>query len=106
MQDPAVLRVRAKVNLVLDDDELQRALPRREAIVEIWFNDRTRIVEHVMAVRGTPSNPMTREEVVAKARELMAPVLGAANSASIIDKLLGLENVKNILELRPLLQRT
>src|SRR5216683_535457 len=106
MQDPAILRVRAKVNLVLDDDELQRALPRREAIVEIWFNDRTRIIEHVIAVRGTPSNPMTREEVVAKARELMAPVLGAANSASIIDKLLGLENVKNILELRPLLQRS
>jgi 2-methylcitrate dehydratase PrpD len=106
MQDPAVLRVRAKVNLVLDDDELQRALPRREAIVEIWFNDRTTIIEHVIAVRGTPSNPMTREEVVAKARQLMAPVLGTTNTASLIDKLLGLENVKNILELRPLLQRT
>jgi 2-methylcitrate dehydratase PrpD len=105
MQDPAVLRVRAKVNLVLDDDELQRALPRREAIVEIWFTDRTRIIEHVIAVRGTPSNPMTREEVVAKARELMAPVLGTTNTESLIDKLLGLENVKNILELRPLLQR-
>jgi 2-methylcitrate dehydratase PrpD len=105
MQDPAVLRVRAKVNLVLDDEELQRALPRREAIVEIKFTDRTRIVEHVMAVRGTPSNAMTREEVVAKARELMAPVLGATNAASIIDKLLGIENVKSILELRPFLQR-
>jgi len=49
---------------------------------------------------------MTREEVVAKARELMAPVLGASNAGNIIDKLLGLENLKNILELRPLLQRT
>jgi hypothetical protein len=56
-------------------------------------------------VRGTPSNPMTREEVVAKARELMAPVLGGANAATLIDKLLGLEKLKNILELRPLLQR-
>jgi 2-methylcitrate dehydratase PrpD len=103
MQDPAVLRVRAKVNLILDE-ELQKALPRREAIVEIKFTDQTRIIEHVVAVRGTPSNAMTREEVVAKARELMVPVLGAANAASLIDKLLGLENVKNILELRPLLQ--
>ena len=66
MQDPAVLRVRAKVNLVLDDEELQRALPRREAIVEITLADGTKLSEHVTAVRGTPSNPMTREEVVAK----------------------------------------
>ena len=106
MQDPAVLRVRAKVNLVLDDDELQRALPRREAIVEITLADRTKLSEHVTAVRGTPSNPMTREEVVAKARDLMAPVLGAANAASIIEKMLNLENVKNIRELRPFLQLT
>ncbi len=106
MQDPAVLRVRAKVNLVLDDEELQRALPRREAIVEITLADGTKLSEHVTAVRGTQLNPMTREEVVAKARELMAPVLGSANAASIIEKLLGLENLKSILELRPLLQRT
>jgi len=106
MQDPAVLRARAKVNLVLDDEELQRALPRREAIVEITLADGAKLSEHVTAVRGTPSNPMTREEVVRKARELMAPVLGAANAGSIIDKLLGLENVKNILELRPFLQLT
>src|SRR5216683_2230241 len=106
MQDPEILRARAKVNLVLDDEELQRALPRREAIVEITLADGTKLSEHVTAVRGTPSNPMTREEVVRKARELMAPILGAANAGDIIDKLLGLENLKNILELRPLLQRS
>ncbi len=106
MQDPAVLRVRAKVNLVLDDGDLQRALPRREAIVEITLNDGTKLSEHVVAVRGTPSNPMSREEVVGKARELMAPVLGPANAGSVIEKILGLENVKSILELRPYLQRT
>jgi 2-methylcitrate dehydratase PrpD len=105
MQDPAVLRLRAKVNLVLDDGDLQRALPRREAIVEITLTDGTKLSEHVTAVRGTPSNPMTREEIVAKARELMAPVLGAANAGNIIDKVLGLENLKNILELRSPLQR-
>jgi 2-methylcitrate dehydratase PrpD len=104
MQDPAVLRVRAKVNLVLDDDELQHALPRREAIVEITLADGTKLSEHVTAVRGTPGNPMTREEVVKKARDLMTPVLGAANTSTLIEKMLGLENVKNIRELRPLLQ--
>ena len=105
MQDPAVLRVRAKVNLVLDDGELQRALPRREAIVEITLNDGTTLIEHVHAVRGTPANPMTRQEVVAKARDLLEPVLGAPTSATLIEKMLALESVKNILEFRPLLQR-
>lgn len=104
MQDPAVLRVRAKVNLVLDDGELQRALPRREAIVEITLNDGTQLSEHVKTVRGSAANPMTREEVVVKARELMAPVIGVANASSLIDKMLTLESVKSIRELRPLLQ--
>jgi hypothetical protein len=47
---------------------------------------------------------MTREEVVAKARALMAPVLGAANTSIMIEKMLSLENVKSVRELRPLLQ--
>jgi hypothetical protein len=48
---------------------------------------------------------MTREEVVAKARDLMTPVLGAAKCAGLIDKIFALESVKNVRELRPLLQR-
>jgi len=36
----------------------------------------------------------------------MAPTLGAATSAKLIDTVLALESVKNIRELRPLLQRT
>jgi len=81
-------------------------LPRREAIVEVTLTDGTKLTEHVEAVRGTPANPMPRDEVVAKCRDLMAPVLGAATTATLIEKLLALENVKNIRELRPLLQRT
>ncbi len=103
MQDPAVLRERAKVQLI-GDDELERLLPQRQAIVEVTFNDGTKLTEHVTAVRGTVENPMTREEVVAKARDLMAPVLGAANTASLIEKVLAIESVKDIRELRPLLQ--
>jgi 2-methylcitrate dehydratase PrpD len=105
MSDPAVLRERAKVQLI-GDDELEARLPRREAIVEVTLNDGTTLSEHVTAVRGTAENPMPREEVVAKARDLMAPVLGAANTATLIEKVLSLENVKDIRELRSLLQRS
>jgi 2-methylcitrate dehydratase PrpD len=105
MQDPAILRERAKVQLI-GDDELERRLPHREAIVEVTLTDGTKLTEHVTAVRGTVENPMPREEVVAKARDLMAPVLGTANTASLIEKVLALESVKDIRELRPLLQRS
>ena len=104
MQDPAILRQRAKVQLV-PDEELQRRLPRREAIVEVTLTDGTQFREHVEAVRGTAANPMTRDEVVAKSRELMTPILGAMNCAKLIERVLGLENTGYIREFRPLLQR-
>jgi 2-methylcitrate dehydratase PrpD len=105
MGDPAILRQRAKIQLV-PDEELQRRLPRREAIVELTLTDGTHLSEHVEAVRGTAENPMSREEVVAKARQLLEPALGASTSTSLIEKVLGVEGVKDIRELRPLLQHT
>jgi hypothetical protein len=47
---------------------------------------------------------MTRDEVVAKARELMTPVLGAEKCSKLIERVLGLDTVKDIRELRPSLQ--
>lgn len=103
MQDPAILRERAKVQLV-PDEELERLIPVRVAIVEVTLNDDTRLTERVEHVRGTPENPMTRDEVVAKARELMTPVLGAATCSNLIERMLVLDTVKDVRELRPLLQ--
>jgi len=102
MQDPAVLRERAKVQLV-PDEELERLIPVRVAIVEITLTDGTQLSERVEHVRGTPENPMSRDEVVAKARELMAPVLGVKVCSNLIERVLGLDDVKDIRELRPLL---
>jgi 2-methylcitrate dehydratase PrpD len=105
MQDPAILRERAKVQLI-PDEELERLIPKRVAIVEVTLTDGTKLIERVEAVRGTPENPMTRDEIIAKSRDLMAPVLGATATTNLIEKVLGLENTKSIRELRPLLQRT
>lgn len=104
MLDPVILRQRAKVQLV-PDEALQRLMPRREAIVEIAFADGTRLTERVSAVRGTSDNPMAREEVVAKSRDLLAPVLGAPRAARLVDAVLALETVGDIRSLRPFLQR-
>ena len=51
------------------------------------------------------SDVVTREEVVGKARDLIVPILGASKCDALIEKLLNLENVKDVRELRPLLQR-
>ncbi len=104
MQDAAVLRQRAKVELKADV-ELDKLHPARVSIVEVTLTDGTKLSERVEAVRGTAENPMTREEVVTKARELTTPILGADKSAKLIQTILALETVKDVRELRPLLQR-
>ena len=104
MQDRAVLRERAKVQLVPDAD-LEKMIPVRVAVVDLTLMDGTQLTERVEHVRGTPENPMTREEVVAKANELMTPVLGAETCSKLIERVLALDTVKDIRELRPLLSR-
>jgi 2-methylcitrate dehydratase PrpD len=104
MQDAAVVRLRAKVNLV-PDENLDRLLPRRIATVEVTLTGGKTLSQRVDDVRGTAENPMTRDEVVAKCRDLMNPVLGISRCAKLIDMVLGLENAKDMRELRPLLQR-
>jgi len=104
MQDSAILLQRSKVQLIADE-ALERRLPRRETIVEVTLTDDTKLTEHVDAVRGTAENPMGRDELIVKCRELMTPVLASAKTMSLIEKIFGLENVKDVRELRPLLQR-
>jgi len=104
MQDAAALKQRDKVNLVRDE-ELAKLLPARETIVEIELNDGTKLSERVSAVRGTPRNPMSRNEVIDKARDLISPVLGREPSTRLIETVFDLENMTDIRALRRLLQR-
>ena len=103
MKDLDVLRQRAKVTLVPDED-LQRRLPQREATVDVLLQDGRRLSQHVSAVRGTAQNPMPREEVVEKVRDLMIPVLGESKCTALVERILTLDQVHDIRELRPLLQ--
>ena len=104
MQDAAILRQRAKVQLIADE-ALDKLHPARVSIVEVTLTDGTKLTERIEAVRGTLQNPMTRDEVASKASDLMSPMLGPAKSAGLIQKILALELVPDIRELRPLLQK-
>jgi 2-methylcitrate dehydratase PrpD len=104
MQDPAALRERAKVDLVRDE-ELAKLLPVRVTVVEIELADGTRLAERITAVRGTPRNPMSRAEVVEKARDLVAPVLGRERSERLIETVYAIETVPDVRTFRALLRR-
>jgi 2-methylcitrate dehydratase PrpD len=104
MKDAPTLRERAKVQLI-PDPELEGLMPLRVAIVDVTLTDGTHLTQRVDNVRGTPENPMTRDEIIAKATDLIAPVFGPSKSSSLIEKVFQLESVRDIRELRLLLQR-
>jgi 2-methylcitrate dehydratase PrpD len=102
MQDPTILRLRAKVRLEAPDGRGVGARP----LLEITLVDGSHLSQDGGPVLGTVENPMTRDQLVAKCHDLMTPVLGAAPSTRLIDRVLELEKTRDIRELRPLLQRT
>ena len=103
MQDAMVRRHRSKVQYV-GDPSLAALLPARVAIVEVTLNDGSQLSDRVEAVRGTVRNPMSRAEVVDKARDLMVPVLGKSQTQKLIDTLLTIEAVTDVRTMRPMLQ--
>ena len=103
MGDPAVLRQRAKVHLV-ESAELEALEPARQAIVEITMADGSVLSDRVTAVRGTVDNPMSGEEVIRKAHDLCDPVIGKAQTEALVQRVLTLETLSNVRDLRGLLQ--
>jgi 2-methylcitrate dehydratase PrpD len=102
MKDRRVLALRSRVEL-RGDDELTRAIPSRQGIVELTLKDGRELRNHVKAVRGTTHNPMTRAEVDEKCFHLMAPILGKSRARRLCDAVWDLERVSNVRSLRPLL---
>ena len=103
MQAAATLAQRQKVVLV-KDQSLTALLPVRVAIVEVTLHNGVRLSERVEAVRGTPRNPMTRQEVIDKATDLMAPVLGSVKTKQLIRQVVALDKLPHLRSLRSLLQ--
>ena len=103
MGDPAILGLRAKIQVV-PSDELLHARPRRQAIVEVDTNDGRRHSHRIVAVRGTADNPMDRAEVEAKARDLMGGILGRKRTDALVGAIRDLAEAKSMTQLRPLWQ--
>jgi 2-methylcitrate dehydratase PrpD len=98
MKDPAVVDFRKKIDLIGEAD-----IPRRNAIVEVTLANGETVSHKQVAVRGTPENPMTRQEVDDKAYDLLAPITGKDNARKLIDHVWEIEKVGNVRDLRPLM---
>src|SRR5204862_3250481 len=99
MHDEAVLAVRRKIELI-PSPELSKAVPARQAIVEIECNDGRKLRHHAKAVRGTPDNPMTDQEIEDKAIDLIAPVTSAERGEKLVDAVRALDTLSSLRELR------
>ena len=103
MRHPEVLALRRRIEL-RGDEALSRAMPRREGIVEMRLADGRELSHHTRAVRGTPANPMTLQEVEAKALDLAGPVVGGRRAAKLCAAIRGLEKIRDVRALRTLLR--
>jgi len=95
MTDPTVLAVKRLIEIV-PDEELSVAVPARQAIVELDTKDGRTLSHRTYAVRGTPGDPMTAEEVVSKATDLLLPILGAERTQGLVDAVMNIEKVQNV----------
>src|SRR5215510_14738476 len=84
MHDPAVLAVRKLIELI-PSQELAGAHPPRQAIVGIALHDGRSLAHRTRVVRGAADNPMTRDEVEAKALDLMREPLGADRARTLVE---------------------
>jgi 2-methylcitrate dehydratase PrpD len=101
MRSEDVLALRRRIRLH-PSDELMTAIPRRQAIVEVTMHDGRQLSRRTRAVRGTADNPMSREEVEEKARDLIAKSLGATVAARLVDAVRRLETLADMNELSAL----
>jgi 2-methylcitrate dehydratase PrpD len=104
MKEKTVKEMMARIELVGDESLFQPSTPR-PAVVEVTTATGEDLRAQVASSRGTPENPMSDEEVERKALDLMAPVLGAARSHDLIDKVRALESVSSVRDIAGLLKK-
>src|SRR5262244_1172342 len=102
MLDPVVLTVKERVNLVADPALMNPEAPR-SAKVEVVLKDGRKLSHFIPHAYGTKQNPMDSENVNAKVRDLLEPVLGRSRTEAVIERVNGLESVANVRELLPFL---
>jgi 2-methylcitrate dehydratase PrpD len=102
MADPQVLAVKQRVELVGDRGLMDPAAPR-SANVEVRLRDGRTVTHFTRHAPGTKENPLDTAGVAAKARTLIAPVLGDQRCEQVVTRINTLESASSIRDLVRLL---
>jgi 2-methylcitrate dehydratase PrpD len=100
MADQQIRAVKERVQLVADRKLVDPAAPR-SGLVEATLKDGRTVSHFTRFPPGTKENPLSTEGLNAKVRDLMAPVLGVERTATLIQRVNALEDVRDVRELRP-----
>jgi 2-methylcitrate dehydratase PrpD len=103
MADPVIADLRGRIELV-PSPELTSALPPRQVILTVRTKAGRELSHRTHAVKGTPDNPMSRQEVIDKSLDLVAPILGTERGNQLIAAIVGIDRLDQAIALRPLLQ--
>ena len=71
--------------------------------MEVTLRDGRTVSHFTRYAPGSKENPLDTAGVAAKARGLMAPVLGAAKTEALIERVMKLDDLKSVRDLIPLL---
>ena len=102
MKDQQVLAVKQRVQLVGDRALMDPAAPR-SANVDVHVRDGRMVTHFTKFAPGTKENPLDTAAVGAKARSLIAPVLGGQRCEQVIERVNTLENLTSVRDLVRLL---
>lgn len=105
MADAEVLAMKERVTLQPEASLVVPEAPR-QAIIELTTTDGRTLSHHTRYAPGTAQNPLDTDRVCEKARDLIAPVLGSDATEQLIDRVLHIEDVGSVRDLRPLLARS
>ncbi|MFQ5710543.1 MAG: MmgE/PrpD family protein [Candidatus Geothermarchaeales archaeon] len=102
--DPRIMELSRRVRVAYDS-ELDRLFPERyPSIIEIETEDGKTLEDRVDHARGTPENPMTRDEIEEKFKALATTTADEERTREIIKVVDGLEKAHSIDELTELLR--
>jgi len=104
MADPEVRAAKERVELVADPALMDPAAPR-SGRVEVTLRDGRTVSRFTRHAPGTKENPLDTEQVSAKARLLMEPVLGPEKTEEVIRRVNALEELDDVCTLLPFLTR-
>lgn len=99
-QEPEVRRLMAAIRLEADRPATEMEGP----VVEVFLTDGRTMHGQVPYAKGHPTNPLSDQEVLAKAESLIVPVLGNSRFEQIARTIGQLENLNDMRELTALLR--